>query len=133
VGLHGRFDGSAVLFALPGCAICQSIAPDANGLAAAWPSIEFVWIDRELPQPPEEAQADFLAGWRIGLSEDESAFKDFDVAGVPFFYVIGRDGIIAAKKLVNAVEDIQRLVKSVYGPELAEKAEIGHALGGYDD
>jgi thiol-disulfide isomerase/thioredoxin len=118
----GTYEGSVALFALPTCAICRSIAEDAHEVAEQWPSVEFVWIDRELRMPEDAGQQNFMRGWQIALSEDEAAFKEFEIGALPFVYAIGKDGTILSKKLVNTARDIHLTLESALGRKRTDDA-----------
>lgn len=103
-----RSVATAALFALPSCPICKSLTPRVEAVADRWPEVRFVWVDREMPAASDDEAPAFLGNWDVALSESDGPHKAFEINALPFLYIIDSDGVIRGKKLVNAVDDIDR-------------------------
>ena len=117
--------GTTVLvFAQPSCPICGDLAADAAGLPVSWPSSRFVWVDGTVTGRPRRA-VDSAPGWIVGTAQDDAVHAAWDVSGSPFAYVVGGNGRIAAKGVVNRAADVERLLANVLG----EGASAGPVAG----
>lgn len=77
-----------------------------NGLADSQSDVEFVWLDsRPLPADVEPA------GWSVAVDAQGAASAAMEVPGFPFLYVIDARGHVAAKGIVNSVDEIRTLVR----------------------
>ena len=106
---------TVLIFAQPSCPICGDLAADAAGLPASWPSSRFVWVDGTVTGRPRRA-VDSAPGWIVGTAQDDAVHQAWDVSGAPFAYVVGANGRIAAKGVVNRAADVERLLANVLGP-----------------
>lgn len=107
--------GATVLvFAQPSCPICGELAADAASLPASWPASRFVWVDGTITGRPPRA-VDSAPGWIVGTAEGDAVHRAWDVSGSPFAYVVGANGRIAAKGVVNRAADVERLLANVLG------------------
>lgn len=107
---QGEFapSGWAILFATPECPICKGLLADGdvNGLADSRSDVEFVWLDsRPLPADVQPA------GWSVAVDSEGLAAAAMEVPGFPFLYVIDARGRVAAKGIVNSVDEIRTLVR----------------------
>lgn len=110
-GYGDRYAGRFLMFALPTCEICATLAPNVGELPARWPEIEFVWIDGLQPDEPTSTVRHVpstRAGWKV--SESTSAHVAMDVSAVPFAFVATQDGEVLAKQLINNEDDIETML-----------------------
>jgi hypothetical protein len=117
---------TVLVFAQPSCPICGELAADAASLPASWPASRFVWVDGTITGRPPRA-VDGAPGWIVGTAEGDAVHKAWDVSGSPFAYVVGANGRIAAKGVVNRAADIERLLANVLGQ--GASASAGPAAG----
>ena len=115
---------TVLVFAQPSCPICGDLAADAAGLPVSWPSSRFVWVDGTVTGRPRRA-VDSAPGWIVGTAQDDAVHAAWDVSGSPFAYVVGGNGRIAAKGVVNRAADVERLLANVLG----EGASAGPVAG----
>lgn len=96
-----------VIVAEPSCPICKGLL--AEGRLESVPrrrrDVEFVWLDEKSPVkgPPQN--------WTLAVAGDGSAARLLDVPGFPFAYVLGSEGDVLAKGLINSVEEVEQLVR----------------------
>ncbi len=115
---------TVLVFAQPSCPICGDLAADAAGLPVSWPSSRFVWVDGTVTGRPRRA-VDSAPGWIVGTAQDDAVHAAWDVSGSPFAYVVGGNGRIAAKGVVNRAADVERMLANVLG----EGASAGPVAG----
>jgi methylamine dehydrogenase accessory protein MauD len=107
----GEHAGTAVVFALPTCQICAGLASSLASLPSDYRDVRFVWVDGESSRPPKR-ELSGVPGWLAGTAPGDRIHRQWDVSGVPFCFVVDRDGRIAAKRLVNARNDVAALLES---------------------
>lgn len=114
--------GWIAIFASPHCPICRRLWTEGEleGVAAEWPSVEFVWIDSEVP-----AEGEPPAGWTAAVSPDESANTLMDVPVFPFAYAIVPGGTLRAKGLVNEAADLKRIAELAFPSSAADVEDRG--------
>jgi len=105
---------TVLVFAQPSCPICGELAADAASLPGSWPTSRFVWVDGTITGRPPRA-VDSAPGWIVGTAEGDAVHAAWDVTGSPFAYVVGANGRIAAKGVVNRAADVERLLANVLG------------------
>jgi hypothetical protein len=103
-----RTDGKSatlVVVAEPHCPICKGLLKE-GGIASVPQrnDVEFVWLDEKKPDH------DIPVYWTVAVADDGSAARLLDVPGFPFAYVLGSDGQVLAKGLVNSGEEISSLI-----------------------
>ena len=94
-----------IIFALPTCEICADLATTVASLPAERPQTRFVWVDGTSPNPPHRA-IDDTRGWISGSAPDDAIHRRWDVSAVPFCFVVGADGRITNKRLINRREEL---------------------------
>lgn len=112
---------TAVLFAMPGCTVCATLAKTLVTLPAQRSDVRFVWVDGSSPSPPERA-IEAVPGWIAGSVAGDTVHRLWEVSAVPFGFVIAPNGRIADKRLMNRREDLDTALKTV-----AESAAGAHS------
>jgi hypothetical protein len=97
-----------VVVAEPHCPICKNLLGE-GGLESIprQPGLDFVWLDEKRPEQ------DLPTPWTVAVTADGSAARLLDVPGYPFAYVLGRDGKVLAKGLVNTSGEVEQLIARV--------------------
>lgn len=104
--------GRVVLFGLPSCDVCKSLIPAMDYVPREWPQLEFVWVQGSVTEPEEAmTTAPELPSWTVVAGHGMDAHRSFDVTAVPFALVIGVDGLVRSKGLINDPDDVTRLIK----------------------
>ena len=104
-----RTGATVVVFALPTCTVCDRLASDLANLPDARPGVDFIWVDGDSPQPAHQAVVD-APGWVTATAAGDRVHREWAVSAVPFGYVVGDDGRVKAKSLVNGASDIDALL-----------------------
>jgi len=104
--------GVFALFALATCDVCKSLLSQVGPLAREWPELGFLWIHGSTESAADAiASAPELPSWSVLAGAGMEAHQVFDVGAVPFGFVIGSDGAVRSKGLINEVDDIARLIE----------------------
>jgi hypothetical protein len=104
--------GQVALFALPSCDVCKSLVVAIDELPREWSQLEFVWVQGSVTGPDEAiASAPEIPSWSVVAGHGMDAHRAFDVTAVPFALVIGPDGLVRSKGLINHPDDLTRLIK----------------------
>jgi methylamine dehydrogenase accessory protein MauD len=114
-----------VLFALPTCQVCKALLPDLAVVTGRWPSVGFVWVHGSTSLDDAVATAPSLPSWSVLAGNGMAAHQSFDVGTVPFAFVLGGDGRVRSKGLINGLDDIERLIQESEASQdrLSELAE----------
>jgi len=107
-----------VLFISPTCPVCKSLVPTAKSLVQSEKSrLQLLFAsdgadsDRELAQhkayvrDPAISQHPYVISQQLGMT--------YEVSKLPFAVLIGADGILKSKGLVNTREHLESLVESM--------------------
>jgi thiol-disulfide isomerase/thioredoxin len=115
-------EGTAVLFAAPGCALCDHILGEKllDALAAKWKAVRFIWIDGDA-QAHEQAR--ILARWQFTYSPGNAAHRLAAVPVTPFFYTFDNQGRVLSKGLVNQADDLSHVLEQAFPERLAAHAD----------
>jgi len=115
-------EGTAILFAAPGCALCKHILDEnlLDVLAAEWKAVRFIWIDGDA-QAHEQAR--ILTHWQFAYSPDNAAHRHAVVSVTPFFYTFDNQGRVRSKGLVNQAEDLSHVLEQGFSEHLAADAD----------
>jgi len=121
VTIGGTQSGSAatlVLFISPTCPVCKSLVPTAKSLAKAEPGeLRLVFAsdgaDNEAQLKQHRAYVEELriAGYPYVISMQLG--MTYQVSKLPFALLIGGDGILKSKGLVNSREHLESLLESM--------------------
>jgi methylamine dehydrogenase accessory protein MauD len=109
----GNFAGQKVLlvFSSVQCPACIEMYPHLRAFSERRENVQVVMISRgsaeENRQLVEEQGFDFPI-----LIWDDAVARDYQVPGVPFFYVIDGEGIIVNKGFANRLEQLKQLVRT---------------------
>lgn len=111
----GDYAGQKVLLAFSSthCSACKEVYPHLSVFSESQQDVHVVMIS---PGPAEENQQlvqaqDFafpvlpVSGW------NDEVMLDYQVPGVPFFYVVDGEGIIANGGFANTLEQLEALVE----------------------
>lgn len=101
--------GRILVFTLPGCPICERLSGEVHALLESAPQFEHVWITPSMNGRVQEENVSRPDGWVLALTPDERAHKQMDVPASPYAYVLGKDGKVLAKGLVNGLDDFEFL------------------------
>lgn len=101
-----------VIFAQPGCPICEGLLDEAQlkTIPGSWPEVQFMWLDSRALPP--DVRPD---GWSLAVDSDGTAAQAMEVPGFPFFYLVNADGRVASKGVVNNAREIEALVRTGLG------------------
>jgi methylamine dehydrogenase accessory protein MauD len=102
--------GQFILFALPTCQVCKGLLPELAQLPDRWSDVEFVWLHGSSTASDAIDSAPSLPAWSVLAGDGMAAHQAFDVGTVPFAFVLEADGRVKSKGLINAVQDIERLI-----------------------
>lgn len=108
---------TVLLLANRHCQVCGTLWRGVGEAAAAWPEVSFIWFQDVL----EDGKGARPSGWRIyeaaaGFSIGEA----FQVSVSPFMFVLGQDGVVLAKGLVNSPTDVTAVLLGALAPDGAE-------------
>jgi hypothetical protein len=96
-----------VLFALPTCEVCAGLARSLATLPSERPHARFVWVDGSSRESAERG-IDELQGWVLGSATGDAVHRQWEVSAVPFAFVVGANGRIVDKRLVNRRQDVEQ-------------------------
>lgn len=124
---HDAAGGTAVLFAAPGCPLCDHILGEnlLDVLAAKWKAVRFIWIDGDAQA---HGQARILARWQFAYSPDNAAHRLAAVPVTPFFYVFDNQGRVRSKGLANQTDDLSHILEQAFTERLAADADQAQAV-----
>lgn len=129
-------DGVAtfVLFISPTCPVCKSLVPTAKSLARKESGRMRLWFASDGDKREQhEAYADDLRLEKYPYVLSEKLGMTYHVSKLPFALLIGADGSLQSKGLVNTREHLESLVEAMdssvatlqeYVSREADKAEI---------
>lgn len=121
VNASGETSAHFVLFGLPSCEVCRSLVPEVDQLPAQWPKVKFVWVEGAvLSDEDPVVTAPRLRAWDVVAGHEMDAHRTMDIAAVPFGLVIGADGAVLGKGLINRADDVLALLREA---RLDSKAE----------
>lgn len=113
-----------LLFARPGCLVCKDLVPTVDAIPEFWPGVRFVWIDSAIGNVGDKSTALSLKRWDVVSSDDESAHEAMDVAATPFTIVVGADGKVLSKGVVNSAEDVAGVLEAADETALAAPGRL---------
>ena len=104
----GPGDERLLLFASPGCSLCEQVLPGLPALARARSLTPLVLseLDRD------EARAAFSDVGRAPVLAARAAFSSWDIPGTPYVIVLDELGVVRAKGTPNNLEQLEGLVDS---------------------
>ena len=112
-GLH-----SFILFISPGCPVCKSLAPTAVSLIASEKGRLRLLFASDGADTPRElaAHQDYIQ--RLGIAAypyliSPALGLTYEVSRLPFAVLIGGDGVLKSKGLVNTREHLESLIESL--------------------
>ena len=115
---RGAMDATLVLFISPTCPVCKSLVPTAKSLAKAEPGgLRLVFAsdgaenEAQLKQHRAYVEELRIAGYPYVISMQLG--MTYQVSKLPFALLIGADGILKSKGLVNSREHLESLLESM--------------------
>jgi hypothetical protein len=119
----GREKPALLIFTLPGCSICDDVSTGLASVHREWQdSVEFIWVEREgLEAIPNRFGPH--PGFAV-VSTGEDGYAKWDIRGAPFAYLIGRDGTVVERRLVNSAGAIGRMLKTQFGTPTAVRTKV---------
>jgi hypothetical protein len=105
---------TCVIFAVPGCVLCEGLSNDAPGLeqlASRYPDIHFLWVDSG-EQPTHRVPGN----WAVVSSANSGAHLAMEIPATPFMYLVSSTGSVMTKGLVNEVPDVEALLAKTSPP-----------------
>lgn len=117
-----------VLFISPTCPVCKSLVPTAKSLVKSESQrmqLIFASDGDAIEQHRRYAQDLELADYHYVLSE--ALGRTFEVSKLPFAVLIGADGILKSKGLVNTREHMESLIESMDSGVVTVQEYIGSA------
>jgi thiol-disulfide isomerase/thioredoxin len=102
------------IFTLPGCSICDEISAEFPAVYDEWrDDVDFIWIEREgLEEIPDRFEAD--PGFAV-ISAGREGYAKWDVRGAPYAYLIGEEGKVLDRGLVNSAGEVAGLLRTRLG------------------
>jgi methylamine dehydrogenase accessory protein MauD len=113
-GPHAKRMNTLVMFISPTCPVCKSLVPTAKSLAKAEKNrLELVFASDgdKLEQHQAYARDLKLESYPYVLSEKLG--MSFEVSKLPFAVLIGGDGTLQSKGLVNTREHLESLIEAM--------------------
>jgi len=115
-----------ILFISPTCPVCKSLVPTAKSLVKSESQrmqLIFASDGDAIEQHQRYAQDLDLADYHYVLSE--ALGRTFEVSKLPFAVLIGADGILKSKGLVNTREHMESLIESMDSGVVTVQEYIG--------
>lgn len=139
VGIGGPAQraNTLVLFISPTCPVCKSLVPAAKSLASA-ETLELVFASDGFDRERHRAFAGDIGIARFPYVLSQALGMRYGVSRLPFAVLIGEDGVLRGRGLVNTREHLESLLESwrtgvatlqdyVFGTEEVEGADgVGH-------
>jgi methylamine dehydrogenase accessory protein MauD len=128
-GLH-----TLVLFISPTCPVCKSLVPTAKSLAGTERNrlrLVFASDGDKLEQHQAYASDLDLDGYSYVLSEQLG--RSYEVSKLPFAILIGADGTLQSKGLVNTREHLESLIEAMDTGIATLQDYVGIVQQDYDD
>ena len=117
-GAQSTAGAMLVLFISPTCPVCKSLVPTAKSLAKSEPGgLSLVFAsdgaenERQLQQHRAYVEELRIAGYPYVISMQLG--MTYQVSKLPFALLIGKDGILRSKGLVNSREHLESLLESM--------------------
>ena len=116
-GVHQRIGGeesaanTLVLFISPTCPVCKSLLPAAKSLAAA-EDLRLVFASDGFDPARHRAFAADAGIGRFPYVLSETLGMRYGVSRLPFAVLIGADGVLRGRGLVNSREHLESLLES---------------------
>ena len=85
-------------------------------LTREWPDVDFIWVDADRAHI---AAGPVPAGWRFSYSADRSAHEAVEFPASPYAYVMGSNGRVLAKGLINHGADLGEMLARAFNVHLA--------------
>lgn len=95
-----------LLFASPGCMVCEEVLPALQPVSAAAGARPYVVSDLD----PDEARLAFGEGLPAPLVASPELTRAYDVPGTPFVVFLDELGVVRAKGTPNNLEQLEGLV-----------------------
>lgn len=111
-GANEEGAATLVLWISPTCPVCRSLVPTAVSLAKR-ERLRLVFASDGEPLEPHRAYVADLEIGRYPYVVSQALGLAFEVARLPFAALIGPDGTLASKGLVNTREHLESLVESM--------------------
>ncbi|HEX2235233.1 MAG TPA: hypothetical protein VHK89_03055 [Actinomycetota bacterium] len=109
VSLGGPGRARLLLFASPGCMVCEQVLPGLGALGRRAGMAAFVVSQLDV----EEANASFTGvGGRTPVLAAPDAFLSWSIPGTPYVVVLDESGSVRAKGTPNNLEQMEGLVDS---------------------
>lgn len=99
-----------LLFALPSCPICEELVPDFATLERELSeSYEFRWVERRAMS--ETAESNTGRGLDSFRLTESTTFERLDIRASPFAYIVGNDGIVLERGLINSIAEMRDMIR----------------------
>ena len=144
VGIGGPAQraNTLVLFISPTCPVCKSLVPAAKSLASA-EALQLVFASDGFDRERHRAFAGEIGIARFPYVLSEALGMRYGVSRLPFAVLIGEDGVLRGRGLVNTREHLESLLESwrtgvatlqdyVFGAEEVGEAEGADGVGRND-
>jgi len=113
-GPHASGMNTLVMFVSPTCPVCKSLVPTAKSLANAERNrLELVFASDGDKLEQHQAYARDLKLERYPYVLSEKLGMSFEVSKLPFAVLIGGDGTLKSKGLVNTREHLESLIEAM--------------------
>jgi hypothetical protein len=100
-----------VLFVSQTCSLCKPLVARLPSIRRSFPLVTIVAAAIGEPGPQKDRFAESLG--RGARSDLDGLYQSWAVPGTPFGVAVGRDGVIAARGVVNSVSQLETLIDPI--------------------
>ena len=111
IGGPGQRANTLVLFISPTCPVCKALVPAAKSLASS-ETLELVFASDGFDRERHRAFAGDIGIARFPYVLSEALGLRYGVSRLPFAVLIGADGVLRGRGLVNTREHLESLLES---------------------
>lgn len=123
-----------VMFISPTCPVCKSLVPTAKSLANAERNrLQLVFASDGDKLEQHQAYAGDLKLEKYAYVLSEKLGMNFEVSKLPFAVLIGADGTLESKGLVNTREHLESLIEAMDSGVATLQEYVGIAQQEYDN
>ena len=108
----GDFAGQKVLLAFSSthCPACKGMYPHLKAFSESREDVQVVMISQGSAEENQQLVEEQGFGFPV-LTWDDTVVRDYKVPGMPFFYVIDGEGVVANKSFANTLGQLEALVE----------------------
>jgi methylamine dehydrogenase accessory protein MauD len=119
-----------LLLTAPECPLAEALVPELNEFSESWATaVDVLLVDRALPDGAPLRRLPVEPTWRYAFSPGSVVHRAFDIDVSPYAYVIGSDGTVRARDIVNDTRALAALITGAgSGPETLNGMETPVAL-----